>query len=96
MDIDTLFDSVLSLIDAGDESALRMFVAEHVNEFPEDIRDQVVMFFFKEAVSDHAEGVQAEEELLRESLGLMEELGTLKKAIEDRQAADATLKRLQG
>lgn len=95
MDTDTLFDELIVLADAGDEQAIRTFLATHINEFPEEIRSQIVMFFFEEAVSDHAAGLRAEAELVENATNTLDLLGGIKQLVEDQIGVDAVRNRLK-
>ncbi len=94
MDTDALFEQVLQLYENGDEQALRAFLVAHVNEFPEEVRNQIVFFFFEEAVTDHAEGLEESRALLEEGADTLETLGALKKELEDRLGAEEVRARL--
>ena len=95
MDTDTLFMEVLELCEAGDEKGLRTFLAEHINEFPEEIRDQIVIFFFEEAITDHANALEEELEFKRGATETLEMLGTMKKIAEDQLKTAEVRERLQ-
>lgn len=83
MDTDALFDKVFELYEAGDEQAIRTFLITHVNEFPQEVRDQIVFFFFEEAVKDHAEGLAADLAFKEMAADTLDALGAIKKAIEE-------------
>lgn len=94
MDTDTLLLSAKELLDAGDEEGLRTFLVEHIHELPEELRNQLVAFFFTETVTLHAEGIQAETEFIRDSLTALDELGELRTILAEQVNLAAVRSRL--
>ena len=50
MNQEELYNSFIALVEKGDEDAARMFLVDHLNEFPEEMRKEIAFAFFVDAV----------------------------------------------
>ncbi|GEM_PF-1572798 len=94
MNTTALYTSLLDLYEKGDEQELRAFLVAHVNEFPEEVKGEIGLFFFEEALRSHADGIDAETEFKSESIKALEALAGIRKTIEEQLAADLVRERL--
>ena len=94
MDIDTLRANLVTLLEKGEKQPLTLFIAEHINDFPEDIRKELIMGFFTDAVTSYTEGQQAEDEFLVEAVNALEELEALKRFLEESLQLEGVRSRL--
>ncbi|HVY36020.1 MAG TPA: hypothetical protein VG982_01970 [Candidatus Paceibacterota bacterium] len=82
-----LYNQFKAFVDAGDEKGARAFLAEHINEFPEDIRDNIAFAFFEEAVQNDTEGIVENAQIQQEGAHLLEELDKVEAMLEDAKKA---------
>lgn len=95
MDTQELYKQVNALVEKGNDAEVRAFVVEHINEFPDDVRSQIAMFFFEEAAHTHAAGLQAEAELVEGAIAGIEQLAPIKRFLEDTLKLSGIRDRLQ-
>jgi hypothetical protein len=46
-----LRDEFMKLVEAGDEAKARIFLTEHLSEFPQQVQENITMMFFEEALA---------------------------------------------
>lgn len=94
MDIDVLTENVQNLLEEGDEAVLRTFVVEHINEFPEDVRNEIALYLFEEAVTERADAMDATDAYMEDADEALETLGSLKRTLEEYVRLAAVRERL--
>ncbi len=75
-----LYDQFLQIARAGDEEAAKKFLADHLNEFPEETRNEILFAFYEQAVLKQADEVATDVAMKQEGL---EALTVLEKAQKD-------------
>ena len=87
--IRALYDDLNKLVEAGDEKAVRSFLIEHINDFPEEIKKKIVFEFFDEAVSKEVESGEHKATLQKEGMDTLKDIDKAEKTLEDqRKMAD--------
>lgn len=77
----------MEFVESGDEPGARAFLAEHINEFPEEVRNEIVLTFFEEALENKAQEIEAIGEVQEAALKELESLDEDEKVLEDAQKA---------
>lgn len=49
-----LYNRLQQVLEQGDDQAARKFVSDHINEFPEDVQQQIALALFEEALDQQA------------------------------------------
>lgn len=80
-----LYNQFLEIIEKGDEERARDFLITHFDEFPDDIKTNIVGAFFEEAVDKLYYALTAEQEYFSQILETKEALEKLKKILEDKR-----------
>ncbi|MEK7480460.1 MAG: hypothetical protein AAB665_04215 [Patescibacteria group bacterium] len=78
-----LYDTFYGFMESGDEAGARSFLSEHLGEFPEATRNELISAFLTEAISEEAEVVRARAEIGKEALETVAEIQGAKKEIEN-------------
>ena len=76
-----LYNKLLTFLDTNDEQGAKDFLIEHLNDFPEEMRDKIVFYFFSEAV----EKEMAIEQIKKEGLDLLKKIDQEEQVIHDQQ-----------
>ena len=78
-----LYDEFIKIAETGDEAATRAFFTEHLGEFPEETKNQLISAFLTEAISGEAEVLQARTEVQKEVVETLSDIQGAKKEIEN-------------
>ena len=79
-----LFADLQSTFETGTEEEIRNFLATRVNEFPDDIKEEIVFAFFEEGLDRALEKESTSAAFQKASLEELSRLGELKRKIDDR------------
>ncbi len=83
MNPEELYNSFIAFIEAGDEDGARAFLIEHLNDFPEEMKNDVAFAFFMDAVNKEA----AIAEVQKEGLEMMKESDNAEAVLADASKA---------
>ena len=83
-DFSALYAQFRDIMDNGTEEGARTFLFEHMNEFPEDLREKVVLALFEEGLAEAAANKAAVEEFQREGIEIVNELEKGKRILDDK------------
>ena len=83
-DFSALYAQFADIMNNGTEEGARAFLLEHMNEFPEDLREKVVLALFEEGLHEAAANKAAVEEFQREGIEIAHELEKGKRVLDDR------------
>ncbi|MES2314847.1 MAG: hypothetical protein V4524_02835 [Patescibacteria group bacterium] len=75
--ISDLYSKLTELVEAGDESAVRAFLADNIKSFPEDVQKKIVFEFFADAVDKKLDTDTQIAQIQKEG---MDSLGEIEKA----------------
>ena len=78
-----LYDEFVKIAETGDEASARAFFTEHIGEFPEETKNQLISAFLTEAISEEAEVLQARTEVQKEVIETLSDIQGAKKEIEN-------------
>ncbi len=78
-----LYDTFYGFVESGDEAGARSFLTEHLAEFPEETRNELISAFLTEAISGEAEVAQARAEIEKEALETVADIKGATKEIEN-------------
>lgn len=85
MNKEELLNSFIALIEKGDEDAARMFLVDHLNEFPEEMRKDIAFAFFVDAVKKET----IISEVQKKGLEIMKDLDEVQTILADASKAAA-------
>lgn len=91
MNLTDLYNTFYSLVEKGDEPGIRAFLIDHINDFPEEIKEKIVFAFFTEAVVADGNAAIVKADLLQKGKKILEELSVAENALND-QIKVSTLK----
>ncbi len=86
-----LYEEFLRIAESGDEDAAKKFLADHVNEFPEKTRDEILFAFFEEALLKKADAITGRATMQQQGMDAIALLQKAKKDLEN----DARIDELQ-
>jgi hypothetical protein len=84
------------LIEVGDEKAVRAFVIEHIKEFPEETRNQIIFAFFTEAMENDTKAKQALAGIIGQGLDELKQINKDLANLGDKKAILDVQKKIQG
>lgn len=76
-----LYNEFLKVVEAGDEQKAKDFLVDHLEEFPKELQDNIIMAFFEEALSKEKTGSAAIKKFQSEGIKLMKELESEKSEV---------------
>lgn len=85
MNQEELYNSFIALVEKGDEDAARMFLVDHLNEFPEEMRKEIAFAFFVDAVKKDMVISEAQ----KKGLEIMKDLDEVQMILSDASKAAA-------
>ena len=68
----------------GSDEQARTFITDHINDFPEHVRDDIALALFEEALREGADDAEDSVAIQTEVLEEAEEIATAKLALEDK------------
>ena len=80
-----LYDKLNVLIEAGDETAVRAFLIEHIKEFPEDLQKKIAFEFFSNALDKKVESATRNAQIQQEGLDAIGEIEKVESKLKDQQ-----------
>ena len=83
-DFSALYAQLRDIMDNGTEEGARTFLLEHMNEFPEDLREKVVLALFEDGLKEAAANQSAVEDFKQEGVEIANELATGKRILDDK------------
>ena len=83
-DFSALYAQFRDVMNKGTEEEARVFLLEHMNEFPKDLREKVVLALFEEGLHEAAANKAAVEEFQQEGIEIAHELEKGKRILDDR------------
>ena len=92
---DTIYNKFLEFIQAGDWPAARAFILEHLQEFPEEVRNNILGLFLEEALLKEGGEAGAELKLQQEVLEELEDIQGAEKEIGNLQRIEELKEKLQ-
>ena len=78
-----LYNEFLRISATGDEAAARAFLSEHIAEFPEETRNEILFAFVEEGLLKTAEAVRENATLQEQGVGTVTKLQGAKKELEN-------------
>jgi len=78
-----LYDTFYGFVESGDEGGARSFLTEHLGEFPEETKNQLISAFLTEVISEEAEVLQARTEVQKGVSETLSDIQGAKKEIEN-------------
>jgi hypothetical protein len=69
----------------GTEEETRQFLIDHLNEFPEDVRDQIIFAFFEEGLQNTVEAQDLIADFQQAGLETVQVLEKIKRMLEDKK-----------
>lgn len=83
-DFSALYAQFKELLDTGTEQQAEQFLIDHMEEFPEDLRQGIMLALFEKGLQEAA-GVQAAlNEIKSEGMEVIKELETGKRILDDK------------
>ncbi|MDE2188738.1 MAG: hypothetical protein KGJ35_03370 [Patescibacteria group bacterium] len=79
-----IIEEFMKLVDGGDEAAAKTFLADHINEFPEDVQKKITAAFFWDALAQKSDEIEQRAAVQK---ALLAEFADLEKA--EKQLGDA-------
>ena len=83
-DFSALYAQFRDIMDNGTEEGARTFLLEHMNEFPEDLREKVVLALFEDGLKEAAANQSVVEDFKQEGVEIVNELETGKRILDDK------------
>ena len=80
----TLYHSFKDIVGTGTEDQARQFLLDHINEFPEDVKNGLVLTLFEDALNEAASQESAMIELKQESIRTMTALEQAIRILDDK------------
>jgi len=80
-----LYDEVMKLAEAGDEAAVEKFLSDHLAEFPEETRNQLVGIYLKDAIVREGEEVRARADAESAMLNVVDDTKKVRRHIENQK-----------
>lgn len=74
----TLYHSFKNIVNTGTEAQARQFLFDHINEFPEDVKNPITFALFEDAVNESAAEESMVLDIKKEGI---EEMTALEQAI---------------
>lgn len=91
-----LYDAFADIVETGDEAAARAFLAEHINEFPEETRNELISTFLTEAISEEARTIEARAEFQKEVLAALDDVKGARNEIENQKRIEELKQQVKG
>ena len=80
-----LYKKLTDLMKAGDETAARAFLKEHLNEFPKEMQEKIVFEFFEEALDKQVETEELMSEVQEKGMETIADIDKARANIEEKQ-----------
>ena len=90
-----LLDGFMAIAERGDEAAAEQFLRDHLQEFPEETRDQIISAYVKDAIRSEAAEIEARGEAERDAIAADDDIKAAHKEVQN-QAQIAALKEQLG
>ncbi|PIR83767.1 hypothetical protein COU18_03795 [Candidatus Kaiserbacteria bacterium CG10_big_fil_rev_8_21_14_0_10_51_14] len=84
-DLQDLTKQFDTLVQAGDEKAARAFLVENLQEFPQDMREKIILAFFAEAAVTQADEIGAKADIQKEGADALDILSQARAELENAQ-----------
>ncbi len=82
-DFNQLYEEFLKIADSGDEAAAQKFLSDHLAEFPENVQEELIFAFMKDAYIKRGQAIEENAQLQQQGLKAIEEMVAEKKVIEE-------------
>jgi hypothetical protein len=86
--IESLYNEFQKLVEAGDETAARTFLKDHLSEFPADAQNKILFAFFEESLNKRADIIADNGQLQEQSMDLLKKIETAKTTLTDQKKTD--------
>lgn len=80
-----LREQLLTILESGNERAVKDFLIEHLKEFSEEIQENIVTLFFTEALEQYVSNGQQIISLQKELLATLEKAEKTEAALNDKK-----------
>ncbi len=80
-----LYTQFKEIVDNGTEEDARTFLVDHLAEFPEDLRQQIILSLFQQGLQDAATAETARQEFQQEGMDVIREIEVGKRILDDKQ-----------
>lgn len=80
-----LYQQFREIAERGDEREANRFLAEHIDEFPEKVRESILFAFLEEGLRAATETSTTIRELQRNGIAALDELARLKRQADDKK-----------
>lgn len=87
MTVTELYNTFLEFVEKGDEKGARAFLIEHLNDFPQEVKEKIAFGFFEEAVLNDSAGLKEMSELQQTGKDALEEMAQSANALEEAKKA---------
>ncbi|MDP3779249.1 MAG: hypothetical protein Q8R30_04375 [bacterium] len=84
-DFSALYAQFKDILDAGTEDQADKFLIDHMNEFPEDMRQEVTMALFERGLVETGENQRAIDEIREDGMRAIDDIQETIRAIDDRR-----------
>lgn len=78
-----LYDQFRQISETGDEEAAKKFLEQHLNEFPEETRDEILFALFEDSLVQQANAVNENTLLKEHGIAALDTLQSAKKELEN-------------
>ena len=78
----TPYEQFNEVLETGDESSIREFLRDHVEELPAELRDKIIFALFEDSVLHTAENIDILEKVGDKGMAILDKLQTLKSEYE--------------
>ena len=80
----SLYNGFKEIVNKENEEAARQFLTDHINEFPEDVKNGIILTLFEDAVNEAANKELAVLEFKREGIEIMTALEQAIRILDDK------------
>lgn len=83
-DISALYAQLRDIMNNSSEEEARVFLTDHINEMPEDLRQQIMLALFEDGMNEAAANQAAANEIKEEGAEIMADLQAGKRILDDK------------
>lgn len=82
-----LYREFRELAEKGNDKEAEKFLADHIDELPEEVKQEILLTFFQEGLRELAVRETALKDMKEEMFSSVEEMGKAKRVLEDKKKA---------
>lgn len=79
-----LYNQFFQIVERGDETAARKFILDHLNEFDEDSKNEILFGLFEDALATQVNNAGAIADFKKKGAAMLKDMAQERRDLEDR------------